>query len=42
MEPENDHGNYTTILCDENQTEAGRIRTIKLNRPERRMRSPPR
>src|SRR5690554_643927 len=28
--------NYTTILVEETQTEAGRILTITLNRPERR------
>lgn len=28
--------NYTTILVEENQTEAGRILTITLNRPQRR------
>ena len=27
---------YTTILVEENQTEAGRILTITLNRPQRR------
>ena len=27
---------YTTILVEETQTEAGRILTITLNRPERR------
>ena len=32
--------NYTTILVEENQTEAGRILTISLNRRSGATRSP--